>query len=181
MLRMLIAIIMSCINGIVDMFRPTLTESHWANRELLLQDRMHGISEREIIRNAEKGKYYMPSFAYPTPHLEKDGSHKVSIENYDLYKADFRTYGAVEVSKRVKQGRYNLTAEEYKTAQLKGERDWLIAMRTRSPQQEKRIKELELILVLSRFDFTNTEAAKQWQQAHNAEKEYLQSKRSCGK
>lgn len=57
---------------------PTLTAEHWANKELKHQDRMNGMSEKEILKNARKGRYYIPKEvfqAYPVPHREPDGKH----------------------------------------------------------------------------------------------------------
>ena len=38
---------------------PTLTAEHWANQELKHKDEMSGMSAKEILKNAEKGRYYI--------------------------------------------------------------------------------------------------------------------------
>ena len=36
---------------------PTIPAENWANKELIRQDRMKGISEKEFSRNLANGKY----------------------------------------------------------------------------------------------------------------------------
>ena len=52
----LIVVICTFLN---EKLTPTLTAEHWANKELINRDRMSGMSEKEIVKNAERGKYYI--------------------------------------------------------------------------------------------------------------------------
>lgn len=89
---------------------PTIPAENWANKELIYQDEMRGISQKEFFRNLAAGKYRMTE-TYPEPHRDPvDG--KIIIENCLLYDEDLSKYGAVQVGKWVRQGRYNLTPEE---------------------------------------------------------------------
>lgn len=36
---------------------PCILAENWANKELMWQDRMAGLSEKQIMRNVESGKY----------------------------------------------------------------------------------------------------------------------------
>ena len=57
-----------------------------------------------------------PKSTYPEPHRDPvDG--KIVIENCKLYEEDLFNYGAVQVGKWIKQGKYNLTPEELKKEQ----------------------------------------------------------------
>lgn len=49
---------------------------------------------------------------YPEPHKDPV-SGKIIIENCKLYYEDIDIYGAVQAQKWVKQGRYNLSKEEF--------------------------------------------------------------------
>ena len=90
---------------------PTIPAENWANKELIHEDTMKGISSKEFQRNLANGKYKM-TVKYPEPHRDKDG--KIIIENCLLYEKDLREHGAVQTMKWVKQGKYNLTPEELK-------------------------------------------------------------------
>lgn len=83
---------------------------NWANEELIRQDRMKGISDKEFSKNLANGKYKLIE-SYPEPHRDPK-SGKIIIENCKLYNEDVRIYGAYQAHKWVKQGRYNLTPEE---------------------------------------------------------------------
>ena len=78
----IVAIIYVIYQIIKEAFTPTLTAEHWANKELQHKDRMSGMSEKEILKNAHKGRYYIPkeiAQAYPVPHREPDRRKK---DNY---------------------------------------------------------------------------------------------------
>lgn len=36
---------------------PEIPAENWANKDLIYKDRMSGMSEKEILRNVEQGKY----------------------------------------------------------------------------------------------------------------------------
>ena len=99
----------TCKQIIKETCAPTIPAENWANKDLINQDRMNGISEKEFSRNLANGKYRLTE-TYPEPHKTKDG--KILIENCKLYNEDVRKYGAYQTHKWVKQGKYNLTSEE---------------------------------------------------------------------
>ena len=100
--------------GVKDAFTPTIPAENWANKELQYQDRMNGMSEKEIIKNAERGRYIVTE-KYPEPHRNEHG--QIMIENCQLWNEDLRKYGSVQTMKWVKQGKYNLEGEALKKEQ----------------------------------------------------------------
>lgn len=95
---------------IKESFEPTIPAENWANKELYHQDIMNGVSAEQRMKNLKNGKYKLTE-TYPEPHKDpKTG--QIIIENCDLWRKDLREYGAYQVSKWVKQGKYNLTPEE---------------------------------------------------------------------
>ena len=103
------AIISTCVQGIKEAMTPIIPAENWANKDLIHQDTMNGISSKEFQRNLANGKYKVTE-TYPEPHRDKDG--KIIIENCLLYEQDLREHGAVQTMKWVRQGKYNLTPEE---------------------------------------------------------------------
>lgn len=107
--------IASLIGTICQWFKeatePTIPAENWANKELIHQDRMNNISEKDFARNLAKGKYKATE-TYPEPHRMEDG--RIIIENYPLYREDVKNYGAYQAHKWMRQGKYNLTSEELK-------------------------------------------------------------------
>lgn len=105
--------IASLIGTVVQMFKescaPTIPAENWANKELIHQDRINNISEKEFARNLANEKY-KSTVTHPEPHRDENG--KIIIENCTLYKEDVKNYGVVQAQKWVKQGKYNLTPEE---------------------------------------------------------------------
>lgn len=106
---------------------PTIPAENWANKDLIHEDTMKGISSKEFQRNLANGKYKM-TVKYPEPHRDKDG--KIIIENCLLYEKDLREHGAVQTMKWVKQGKYNLTQEELKKERerIKKKYDYLYSL-----------------------------------------------------
>ena len=96
---------------IKESLEPTIPAENWANKDLIHKDIMEGHSD-QLIKNAHNGKYVITEI-YPEPHREPK-SGKIIIENCDLWKKDLKEYGAYQVSKWVKQGKYNLGPEELK-------------------------------------------------------------------
>ena len=43
------SLVSTVVEGIKDAFTPTIPAENWANKDLQYQDRMNGISEKEII------------------------------------------------------------------------------------------------------------------------------------
>lgn len=107
--------IASLIGTVVQMFKessqPVIPAENWMNKELIHQDKMNGISEKEFSRNLANGKYKSTE-TYPEPHRDLNG--KIIIENCKLYKEDVKKYGAYQAHKWMRQGKYNLTPEEVK-------------------------------------------------------------------
>lgn len=105
--------IASLIGTVAQMFKearqPVIPAENWANKELIHNDRMNGISEKEFLRNLANGKYKLTE-TYPEPHRMEDG--RIIIENYKLYREDVRKYGVPQAHKWMRQGKYNLTPEE---------------------------------------------------------------------
>ena len=99
----------TCKRIIEETFAPTIPAENWANEDLIRQDRMRGISEKEFSRNLANGKYRLTE-TFPEPHILADG--RIIIENYELYKEDCRKYGVPQAHKWMRQGKYNLTPEE---------------------------------------------------------------------
>lgn len=104
------SLIGSCYQVIKEAFEPTITAEQWGNRELMHQDIMGGMSVKEQIKNAEKGRYIVTE-KHSEPHRDPV-SKKVVIENSKLYEEDLKKYGVYQTYKWVEQGKYNLTPEE---------------------------------------------------------------------
>lgn len=110
-----VSIITACVQGIKESLEPTIPAKNWGNKELYYKDLMSGVSEKQLLKNVQNGKYIMTA-KYPEPHRDPaDG--KIVIENCKLYEEDLFNYGAVQVGKWIKQGKYNLTSEELKKEQ----------------------------------------------------------------
>lgn len=177
----IVAIIYVIYQLIKEACTPTLTAEHWANKELEHKDRMSGMSEKDILKNAQRGRYYIPkelALAYPTPHREPDGRKRIIIENDELHKADIAQYGALQAQKWVEQGKYNLNAAELEIVNLKIERKFqhLYSIGSSDGSYAKKVKELDAILATKKWDCRDTEAVRQWQKAHDAEQQYRQAK-----
>ena len=105
------SLIGSVVQAIKEACEPTIPAENWANKELIHQDMMNGVSVEQQIKNAQNGRYIVTE-TYPEPHRDVDG--KIIIENCKLYNEDLFKYGAVQTMKWVEQGKYNLTPEELK-------------------------------------------------------------------
>ena len=178
-----VAIIIILFLTLCKKLTPKTPAENWANEEQIRQDRMSGVSEKEILQRVQHGKYYIPkevSHAYPVPHREPDGKHRLIIENCELHKADVAQYGALQAKKWLEQGKYNLNAAELEITHLQFELSHLRLITLSSSynydKEKARMEEIEQILATKNWDFRNTEALKQWQKAHDAEMKYRQSK-----
>ena len=108
-----VALVTSGIPFAKEKMTRKISAENWGNKELIHRDRMSGMSEREIIKNVERGKYWasiQEAPKYPEPHRESDG--RIIIENCDLYEEDVKKYGAYQAQQWMKQGKYNLSPEE---------------------------------------------------------------------
>lgn len=103
------SLIETVVQVIQEARQQVIPAENWANKELIYQDRLKNISEKEFSRNLANGKYKLTE-TYPEPHRMEDG--RIIIENCKLYNEDVRKYGAYQAHKWVKQGKYNLTPEE---------------------------------------------------------------------
>ena len=108
------SLIGTAVQGIKEAFTPTIPAENWGNKELQYQDRMNGMSEKEIIKNAERGRYIVTE-KYPEPHRNERG--QIMIENCQLWNEDLSKYGSVQTMKWAKQGKYNLEGEALKKEQ----------------------------------------------------------------
>ena len=114
------SLIGNCYQVIKEACEPTISAEKWANKDLIHKDIMDGNSDK-LIKNAQNGKYIVTE-KYPEPHKDpKTG--QIIIENDELWRKDYYKYGALQVSKWVKQGKYNLTPEELKKKQEKFEKE----------------------------------------------------------
>lgn len=91
--------------GIKNAFTPTIPAENWANKELQYQDKMNGMSAKEMIKNAERGRYVVAK-KYPEPRRNEYG--QIMVENCQLWNKDLIKYGSVQAMKWARQGKYNL-------------------------------------------------------------------------
>lgn len=105
------SVVITCVNGIKNAMKPTITAEQWGNTELVHKDIMNGVSVEQQIKNAHNGRYIVTE-KYPEPHRNKNG--QIVIENTPLWRDDLRKYNPLQVKKWVEQGKYNLTPEELK-------------------------------------------------------------------
>lgn len=179
----IVAIIYVIYQLIKEACTPTLTAEHWANKELQHKDRMNGMSEKDILKNAERGRYYIPkevAQAYPVPHRETDGRHRLIIENCELHREDVNQFGAYQAQKWLEQGKYNLNAAELEITHLQYELKHLrlitIGSSYNRDKEKARMAEIQEILATKNWDCRKTEAVLQWQKAHDAEQAYRRTK-----
>lgn len=125
---LIVSLISAVVQGIKDAFTPTIPVGNWANKELQYQDRMNGMSEKEIIKNAERGRYIVTK-KYPEPHRNEHG--QIMIENCQLWNEDLSKYGAVQTMKWAEQGKYNLEGEALKKEQERIEKHFEELMKLR--------------------------------------------------
>ena len=103
------AMLYMLFGGIKEKCEPSIPAENWANKELMHQDLMNGVSAEQRLRYAKQGRYYIPKSvaeAYPNPHRDENG--KIIIENSTLYHDDVNNHGAYNAQQWVKQGKYNL-------------------------------------------------------------------------
>lgn len=105
----LASLISSCYQAIKDACTPTIPAEKWANKDLIHRDIMEGNSDK-LLKNARNGKYIVTE-KYPEPHRDSK-TGKIVIENSRLWREDLSKYGGYQVSKWMKQGKYNLSPEE---------------------------------------------------------------------
>lgn len=121
----IVSIVGTVVEGIKDALTPTIPAENWGNKELIYQDRLNGVSEEEILKNVERGRYIVTE-KYPEPHRNEYG--QIVIENCKLWNEDLSKYGTVQTMKWVEQGKYNLEGEALKKEQERIEdelKEWI--------------------------------------------------------
>lgn len=111
----IVSLFCTCYQAIKEACTPTISAEQWGNKDLIHKDIMEGNSDM-LAKNAKNGKYVVTE-KYPEPHRDSNG--KIIIENCDLWRKDLFEYGAYQVSKWVKQGKYNLSPDELKKQEEK--------------------------------------------------------------
>ena len=170
------AILYMLFGGIKEKCEPSIPAENWANKELMHQDLMNGVSAEQRLRYAKQGRYYIPKSvteAYPNPHRDEKG--KIIIENSTLYHDDVNNHGAYNAQQWVDQGKYNLTPEEMKVeyARIQLNSLKLFSIRREMTLEEEKSKvEYERIISEANIDWTQTEAAKAWSRAHSVDMSY---------
>ena len=134
---------------------------NWANKDLIHEDTMKGISSKQFQRNLANGKYKMTA-TYPEPHRDKDG--KVIIENCQLYDEDLMNHGAVQTMQWVKEGKYNLNSEENKIEELSIKKKFEHLYAIGDSAKEKALQE-EMKQIASSFDYKNASGVRAWRKA----------------
>lgn len=171
------AILYILFGGIKEKCEPTIPAENWANKDLLHQDIMNGVSAEQRLKYARQGRYCIPKSvmeAYPKPHRVPN-TNQILIENSVLYNKDLSDHSAYDAMKWAKQGKYNLTPDEMKVedARIQLKMFRLYSADTRSDaEREKRKAEYERIIAESNIDWTQTEAAKAWSRAHSVDMSY---------
>lgn len=105
-----ISVVGSIAQAIKDANTKQIPAENWANKELYHKDIMNGVTDEQLIKNVENGRYRLTT-KYPEPHKDPV-TGQIVVENYKLYREDIAKYGAYQAKQWVKQGKYNLTPEE---------------------------------------------------------------------
>ena len=158
------SIFSTCAQLIKESTTPVISAENWANKDLIHEDTMKGISSKQFQRNLANGKYKMTA-TYPEPHRDKDG--KVIIENCQLYDDDLIDHGAVQTMKWVKEGKYNLNAEELKIENLRIKKKFERLYAIGDSSKEKALRE-EMKQITSSFDYKNASGVIAWRKADTA-------------
>ena len=56
---LIVVLIMDLIIILNEKLTPSIPAENWANKDLMLQDRLAGLSEKQIMRNVERGRYVL--------------------------------------------------------------------------------------------------------------------------
>ena len=173
----IVALLTSAIPWLNEKTTKSIPAENWANKELQYKDRLNGMSEKDIVKNAQNGRYYRPkevSQAYPVPHRESGGGHRIIIENDELHDADVAQYGAYLAQKWTEQGKYNLTPEELEIVRFQIRRRFqqLYSLGNSDNECDLTSKEKDVLLASKHWDCRKTEAALQWEKIHATERKY---------
>ena len=168
------SILGNLFQGIKESMEPAVPAEFWENKALFHKDVMNGALPEQLEKNLRNGRYCIPKEqAYPVPHTieRKNGKKQIMIENCDLYSEDVRKYDAYQACRWMKQGKYNLNAEELRIARLQYNKRELKNGRI-TPESTAKLIEIEKQLAKTNWDYRNAEAVQQWQRAHDAEMRY---------
>ena len=56
-MELIIILIINLVTLLNEKLTPIIPSENWGNKDLIWQDRETGLSEKQIIRNVERGKY----------------------------------------------------------------------------------------------------------------------------
>lgn len=131
MFDLLIAV--SVVGTIVQIVKeartPIIPAENFENQKLYNDDIISGVPIEQRMKNLKNGKYRLDNKktdVYTEPHRDPV-SGKIVIENCTLYNEDCSKYGAYQADIWMKQGKYNLSAEELRKekARLKAKYDMM--------------------------------------------------------
>ena len=105
-----VSLIVTIVQIIKEKCEPVIPVGNWANKDLYDDDVLKGVSVEQRMKNLQNGKYKLTE-TYPEPHRNEKG--QIIIENCKLYHEDLGKYSASQIEKWIKQGRYNLSPEEF--------------------------------------------------------------------
>ena len=159
-----IAILLILFFILNEKFMKKTPAENRANKDHIHKDRMVGMSEKEILRNVDLGKYKLQPTVqhYPEPHRDTQ-NNKIIIENCTLYYEDLQKYGAYQAQQWMQQGKYNLNKEELEIEHLRSKRRNASSL---TPKSE--LDEMDRILAEKKIDWRNTEAVCLWRSEYNA-------------
>lgn len=106
------SIVANLVELVKEAHEKPIPAENWANKEAVRRDIANNVSAKQRIKNAENGKYKLEK-QYPEPHRDPV-SGKIIIENCKLFDEDCKKHGRTKAYEWIKQGRYNLTPEEFK-------------------------------------------------------------------
>lgn len=101
-LESIIAVFISARELLKDKYNKShsLSSKHWNNQERLNKDLLdNNVSHKQIIKNAEKGKYYSEDLIM--------GNDYTQIVDTERYEKDLELYGYELTEKLRKNGNYN--------------------------------------------------------------------------
>lgn len=107
-----VSLVATTVQLIKEANQPVIPAENWDNKQLYYKDMVDGVSNKQLMKNVQNGKYKL-SRNYPEPHRDPV-SGKIIIENCKLYNEDRMKYSYEQVQMWIKQGKYNLAPEEAK-------------------------------------------------------------------
>ena len=107
--KMVSLFFIALIIGIVQIIKESYDKNHpiplsyWNNQDLMNQDRLRGVFEKDIISNMSAGRYNTPDKIYPA--YQNPRHRIVDIERYNR---DIALFGKDTVDKDVRRGFYSV-------------------------------------------------------------------------